>query len=92
MCLRRDNKFLEKGGDVATVAMHVAEVSRCADLLRRGVMPSRVQMWFAKKLRRNTDIGYRVTIQGQSKPVKQVKLSERADKSIVTALLMSSAA
>ena len=47
--LRREYKFREKGGDVATVAMHVAEVKRFADLLRRDAVSTQVQCGSPKR-------------------------------------------
>ena len=58
----RESEFREKGGDVATVATHVAEVNRFAESCRRNVVSQQVQVWFAEMLRRNTNVDHGVTI------------------------------
>ena len=42
-------QFREKGGDVATVALHVAEVKRFADSLRRDAVSTQVQCGSPKR-------------------------------------------
>ena len=87
--LRREYKFREKGGDVATVAMHVAEVKRFADLSRRDAVPTHVQ---CRNVTASHLRWFGVTVHDRCELASKYKLSGCADKSIAVALQMSSAA